>query len=142
MFAYSNAHKWVGDPTTMQILVFSCNSKKEKFEEQLNRRNAKLGDPGVADVGVGAIYKLKALTNNAGKWVAVIRCGFTGDLLYHDNHGYATWQEALRFVVNHLRVSIHASQELCDQVIRTTVTVEGPLSVFYPEVKKDSDILL
>jgi hypothetical protein len=65
----------------MQVLVFSSQQMKEEFEKTYSIATQK-HDPklveAVSENNMGAIYKLRAVLDGEGKYVPVIRCGFTG----------------------------------------------------------------
>ena len=111
MFAFSEKHPWQGNEAVQQILVFSSQSMKELFEHEIYSRNTKaivektdVND--ISDSNAGAIYKLRALRENGGMWKPVIRCGFTGELMWEDDVSYTLPEIALAKCMAYLKVEI------------------------------------
>lgn len=119
MFVFSNAHDWQSDSAVKQILVFSCNTMKELFEKEFQKRVEKDSLVNADDSNIGAIYKVRAVKDSYGKYASLIRCGFTGTLLYEDRHTFNQWENALSNAVEQLYRQLHSSEELGRQVLRT-----------------------
>lgn len=124
MFQYSTQHPWQSNESVQQILVFSSQEGKDKFEAEMKKRFEKAMDgyAGVdpeyptrvkndlSDSDAGAIYKLRAVKTNDGKFAAVIRDGFTAQLLWEDRVTYSTPEGALLVCYRHLVLSVKNSQ--------------------------------
>jgi hypothetical protein len=122
MLVFSDQHPWQGNESVQQILVFSSPETKRIFEAEMIDRfnktiaqNAYAGtDPSyetrvrndLSDSNAGAMYKLRAVKNNKGMFVSIIRCGTSGVLLWEDYYEYNTPEIALRGCLNHLKISI------------------------------------
>src|ERR1035437_7949904 len=104
MIVFSEQHLWQGDKSVQQILVFSSQEGKDKFEAEMKARFEKVlaispgTDPkylervknDLSDSDAGAVYKLRAVKTDDGKYAAVIRDGFTAQLLWEDRCIYVT----------------------------------------------------
>jgi hypothetical protein len=81
MLEFSEIHPAMGEPAVMQLLVFSSQQMKDEFDKTYSIATQK-HDPELVKVvlenNMGAIYKLRAVLNREGKYIPVIRCGFTG----------------------------------------------------------------
>lgn len=111
MFVFSEIHPWQGDPAVMQVLVFSSQQMKEEFEKTYSIATQK-HDPKLVEVvsenNMGAIYKLRAVLDGEGKYVPVIRCGFTGGHLV-ELDPEPTVKAAIEICKGHLAQLIAAS---------------------------------
>ena len=109
MFLYSEQHPQQGDIAVQQILVFSCQEAKDKFDKEMAYRfkNAWANYAGVdptyevtvknslSDSDAGAVYKLRGVLDNDDSFIAIIRCGFTGKVIWEDNLRYDSPELAL-----------------------------------------------
>lgn len=111
MFVLSKIHAWQNDPAVQQVLVFSSEEMKVKFEETMKQRlaepNAKVES--VSDSDAGAIYKLRAIKNNFGRFISIIRCGFTGKILWESIGTYEHYEDALINAKDHLLRGIYGT---------------------------------
>ena len=119
MYTFSEQHPWQGDVAVQQILVFSFHETMKKFNEEMERRfkrdmDSYAGvDPNyptkvrndLSDSNAGAIYKLRGVMNSNNTYAAVIRCGFTGNLIWEDYAEYTTPKLALIECLKKLKTS-------------------------------------
>lgn len=92
---FSEPASWEGDKNVRQVLIFSTQNVRDMFEKLIADPLCPKTISGHPDEnGQGAIYKLRALKTSTGKWKAVVRCGFTGDLLNEEGEE-DSWQAAL-----------------------------------------------
>ena len=105
MFVLSKIHAWQNDPAVQQVLVFSSEEMKTKFEETMKQRLAEpeVGVEDVSDSDAGAIYKLRAVKDSNGSWIPVVRCGFNGKKLWEGRGRYGKPEFALRVCVGYLQ---------------------------------------
>ena len=94
MMVFSKVHNWQGEPAVKQIRVFTTDEVKKRFTTAMLERIEAYGIEDASDNNIGAIYKLRAIKNINKNWTAVIRCGFTSNLLYEDSKKYNTPEEA------------------------------------------------
>ena len=82
---FSKMYAWEGDPAVMQVLVFACYEAKEVFDNLLPLQPQTVGGfP--CENGIGVMYKLRAVKNEADRYIPVVRCGATGREILHLNH--------------------------------------------------------
>jgi hypothetical protein len=111
MITFSKQHDWQADPAVQQVLVFPNEKIKNSFDQKMVRRREECvanGHPEneASDCDAGAIYKLRGVMQSDGKWQAIIRCGFTGHLLWEDPRPYDDAKTALHTCIAHLRWEI------------------------------------
>ena len=84
MFVFSEMYARQNDETVQQVLVFSSQTMKVCFEKTYSIATQK-HEPELVQVvsenGMGAIYKLRSVLCEDGRYLPVIRCGFTGECL-------------------------------------------------------------
>lgn len=111
MFVFSEIHPWQGDPAVMQVLVFSSYAMsirfKDAYAKATNNGDAKLVES-VSDSNMGAIYKLRAVLNNEGQYIPIVRCGFTGGHLL-ELTPEPTVEDAIEMCKGHLAFLITGS---------------------------------
>jgi len=96
MFIFSEINQaWQGDAAVKQILVFPTQLLKDEFEKTFAERVEEDGIEKASDSNAGAIYKLRAVLQSNGKYVAIIRCGNSGELLWEGVTVYKHSQSAL-----------------------------------------------
>lgn len=86
MFVFSEMHPWQGNAAVQQVLVFSNEEVKAKFEAGYQEVIGKHTHEDASDSNLGAIYKLRAVKLSSGEYAPVIRCGFTGKVIWDDNN--------------------------------------------------------
>ena len=94
MFVFSKIAPWQEDAGVQQVLVFSTQRQQELFDVEMLKRYHDLKSSinpvyseqdiakSISENGAGAIYKLRAVKNIDDKWLAIVRCGVTGDCLW------------------------------------------------------------
>ena len=82
MLTLGSMHPWQGNDAVQQVLVFGSEEMKAQFEVAFSEEVKKHSLQDASDSNLGAIYKLRAVKLGNGKYAAVIRCGFTGKLLW------------------------------------------------------------
>jgi hypothetical protein len=82
MFVYSGIHNWQNEPAVKQILVFPDPVAKHLFESEFAARIEKEGISYASDSRIGAVYKLRAVKDDSGKYVPTIRGGDHAELLW------------------------------------------------------------
>lgn len=106
MMTRSDAHFAQGDPAVTQILVFPHSYAQMQFEAAYAKRLELQGLRDVDDNGIGAVYKLRAVLDNKGNYVPLIRCGVTAQFLWECNTTYKTIDLALAECLRHLKLSL------------------------------------
>ncbi len=99
MFCFSKIHAWQNDQAVMQLNVYSSLEMKQQFESQYliktNNHDPEFVST-ASDTNMGIIYKLRAVLNSDGLYIPIIRCGFTGQLLWESRGpAYKNHVEAL-----------------------------------------------
>ena len=114
MFVFSEQHSWQLSDAVQQVLVFSSDDMRDIFEKQMADRAADHISLGggldtLQDSNAGAVYKVRAVKNVWDKWLACIRCGVTGELLYDGHIAHNTVKEAFTEAFSELTTSITTS---------------------------------
>lgn len=102
MFKFSTVHDWQNDTAVKQVLVFSSNEAKELFYSAYQGRILLDGVSNASDSGIGAVYKLRAVKDNTGKYIPLIRCGFTGKLLWENAEHFENYLDAIDVCVKQI----------------------------------------
>ena len=84
-----------------------------QFEEKFRKKCEENAVEDISDSNLGAIYKLRAVKNSAGKYSAIIRCGVTGVLMSEIFEDFETPELALRAAYENLD-SVITKPEYCD----------------------------
>jgi len=103
MFTFSEKHAWQGDVAVQQILVFPSSEEKHEFNKSYAQRLSTTFVENCSDTGIGAVYKLRSVLDNHGKFVPVIRCGVTGKQLWVSYDTQATPEAALKKCLENLQ---------------------------------------
>lgn len=110
MFVFSDPDYWEDDTGVWQMLVFSSVIMERKFQERYSSPNNRLTTGGYpTDTNIGALYKLRAIRNNSGRWNFVIRCGVTAMILEEVRVQVSTKESAMLMAVMHLNAKIMGS---------------------------------
>lgn len=64
----------------------------------------------LSDSNAGAVYKLRAVKDDSGKWIASIHCGITGGLRWEDNMDYNTPDMTLTVCLLHIKKEVRQLQ--------------------------------
>ncbi len=105
MFVYSEIHDWQQETAVKQILVFPNEKVYDLFQKEYALRVEKDGPEKASDSNAGAVYKLKAVLGGDGKYLPVIRCGVTGELLW-SGICHPSWKTALLEAYNRMHKNI------------------------------------
>ena len=99
---FSKMYAWENDPAVMQVLVFACYEAQEVFNNLLPLQPMTAGGfP--CENGIGAMYKIRAVQNENGKYIPCVRCGTTGrEILYLTHLPKKTPQEAISAAIQRL----------------------------------------
>ncbi len=100
MFKFSEIHDWQEEPAVKQILVFPSQQHKDQFEKEFALRVEKDGKDKASDSNAGAIYKIRAVKNGKDTWDGVVRCGYSGELLFEQVELSETWEVCLFHISN------------------------------------------
>ena len=106
MLVFSLVHNWKGDASVKQILVFPNYEAKMSFDTNMARRVSEYGADRASDSNAGAMYKIRAVLDNHGNYVPVLRCGVTGYSVWEAHETYPEFIFALRAGLDFVRNAV------------------------------------
>lgn len=107
---FSDIHPWQGNLSVMQILVFPSDEARMHFDALFKVEVELHGVETASDNKLGAIYKLRAVRNNKGMFIPLLRCGFSGKHLWESSVAFenanGALKECLRYLASELTTDL------------------------------------
>lgn len=92
-----------------QILVFPNQESKDFFDIEFAKHVAEYGIEDASDNNIGASLKLRAVKDNNGDWIPIIRSGINVDLIEEFYTRFGTAEETLTYLLSVFDSAIQSS---------------------------------
>jgi hypothetical protein len=119
MLVLSSVHDWQGDRGVKQVLVFPHAAMRDIFNKDFASLVEKEGIANASDTNLGAVYKLRAVSNGNGFFNVSIICGMSGlPLEFYDDDPQPLYEDALRIAI--MRLASNLQNALLAPLVLTT----------------------